>query len=90
MSLPFCPRIREVGLARMERRAAHRRPKKARKHQDQTSLPETVGETTGLLVEVAAEPESEHIVLVTNLDWEPRALAHAYRQRADCEPSLAR
>ena len=27
----------------------------------------------------------EHIVLVTNLDWEPRAPAHHYRQRADCE-----
>ncbi len=54
--------------------------------QDQTALPEnTSDENTGLLVQVAPELEWEHIVLVTNLDWEPRSLAHAYRQRADCE-----
>ena len=54
--------------------------------QDPTALPEnTSDENTGLLVQVAPEPEWEHIVLVTNLDWEPRSLAHAYRQRADCE-----
>lgn len=48
-------------------------------------LPQSAGESSGVLIEVAAEPEWEHIVLVTNLDWEPRALAHCYRQRGDSE-----
>ena len=50
------------------------------------TLPGKAGETaTAILIEVAPEPEWEHIVLVTNLDWEPRSLADCYRQRADCE-----
>jgi Transposase DDE domain group 1 len=77
-------RLRLQGWSAERRIVVLRRPVKSPR-QDQTALPESSGETTGLLVEVAAEPEWEHIVLVTNLDWEPRALAHAYRQRADCE-----
>ena len=49
------------------------------------TLPERGAESAELLLEVAPEPGWEHIVLVTNLDWEPRSLGHGYRQRADCE-----
>ena len=50
-----------------------------------TALAAAAGPALELLVEVAPEPNWEFIVLVTNLDWEPRALSDAYRQRADCE-----
>jgi len=60
------------------RRRVAREPEKA-------TLPETAGPALEMLVEVAPEPNWEFIVLVTNLDWEPRALSDAYRQRADSE-----
>lgn len=77
-------RLRLQGWSAERRIVVLRRPVK-RPDPEPVALPETVGESSGLLIAIAPEPGWEYIVLVTNLDWEPCALAHSYRQRADCE-----
>ena len=77
-------RLRLQGWSAERRIVVLRRPKNHHQTAHET-LTEHAQATTGLLIEIAAEPEWETIVLVTNLDWEPRALADMYRQRADCE-----
>jgi hypothetical protein len=86
-----------MGWSRERRVVVLRRDANAPRAEPPIALPEpspsaaaTPAEPSGLLVEVAPEPQCEFIVLVTNLDWEPRSLARSYRQRADCEPSGAR
>lgn len=77
-------RLRLQGWSAERRIVVLRRPVK-RPDPEPVALPETAGESSGLLIAIAPEPGWEYIVLVTNLDWEPRALAHSCRQRADCE-----
>jgi hypothetical protein len=84
--------LRLMGWSRERRVVVLRRDANAPRSEPPVALPEpspagaaTPAEPSGLLVEVAPEPAWEFIVLVTNLDWEPRSLAQSYRQRADCE-----
>lgn len=77
-------RLRLQGWTSERRIVVLRRPKN-REQTAREALPEQAQKDAGLLIQIAAEPEWEHIILVTNLDWEPRSLADAYRQRADCE-----